>query len=92
MTRAIYSGPPAPFYLSYRWHDSRGKLAVGEGRRSVIHPQLEPGQTGTYSVAIEAPPAAGTFTLSLCLLQEGVRWFDRRGDSIFQQRVEILPS
>jgi GT2 family glycosyltransferase len=88
-TRAIYSGPPAPFYLTYRWHDARGTLVVGDGLRSVIHPVLEPGQTGQYSVAIQAPGTAGTFTLSLCLLQEGVRWFDRKGDSVLKRQVRI---
>jgi glycosyltransferase involved in cell wall biosynthesis len=89
-SRDLYSGPPAPFYISYRWRDEQGGVVVADGRRSLIHPVLVPGEEVEYPVQVEAPDRTGTFTLSLSLLQEGVLWFDRPGDSVLERQVQVL--
>ncbi len=73
---ALRSHPPHPVHLSYRWATSGGAVAVADGRRTLLLPELTPGAQATYEIAVQAPPAPGRFVLRLSLVQENVRWLD----------------
>jgi hypothetical protein len=40
---------------------------------------VPPGKTATLTVAVEAPPAPGSYLLQLDLVEELVVWFEYRG-------------
>jgi hypothetical protein len=64
-------GEPA-VRVSYRWLD-----APGEGIRTALPADLAPGATQVVPVHVLAPPAPGRHRLSLDLVEEHVRWFER---------------
>lgn len=75
---AIYvTAPPNPIHLCYRWYDDTGK-AVGAGTwiHTPLPRALAPGETIGAAARVAAPERAGTYTLALTLLHEGVAWFD----------------
>jgi hypothetical protein len=69
----LASVPPYPVSLSYRWFDEPG--AQSDGPRVPIG-GLQPGDTGTFQLAVRAPESPGTHRLSITLVQELVQWFD----------------
>jgi hypothetical protein len=68
------SAGKAPIRLSYRWFDNQKMLPI-EGERTLLPAPLPPGGSVNLQAKVVAPPAAGHFTLKLCLVQEGVTWF-----------------
>lgn len=73
----LVSAPPHPVHLAYRW---RGDAVTDEGHRTVLPRPLEPGETQSLLLRLGGPPAPGTWTLSVGLVQEGVLWLDDLGD------------
>ncbi|AYN92949.1 MULTISPECIES: sulfotransferase family 2 domain-containing protein [unclassified Pseudomonas] len=72
----VASRPPAPVNLSYHWLDAEGSAVVFDGLRTPLPQPLEPQQTITVPVSVQAPERKGTYTLRITLVQEGVAWFD----------------
>jgi len=71
------SAPPHPIQLCYRWFDSSGlRVGAGEWIHTPLPRALPPGEVIEAAVRIATPPKAGTYTLAVTLLQEGVAWFD----------------
>lgn len=65
--------------LSYHWLQS-GATIVWDGARGPAFPaDVLPGQTVTVQLPVAAPPALGSYTLRLDLVQEGVSWFSGEG-------------
>jgi glycosyltransferase involved in cell wall biosynthesis len=67
---------PHPVHLAYRWLDAGGAVVVADGLRSVLDPQLLPGEERAYRCAVQVPETRGDHVLRVALVQEGVRWFD----------------
>jgi hypothetical protein len=88
----LRSHPPHPMHLSYRWLRLDGAVAVADGKRTILLPELEPGATVTYAVTAQAPAAAGRFVLQVALVQENVRWLDEPTRQESRATVEILPA
>lgn len=73
----ISSRPPHPINLSYHWIDAdSGEIAVFDGDRTSVVPELEAGQSAHKRVAVRAPDGPGKYLLRIALVQEGVAWFD----------------
>ena len=83
------SAGPLPVKLSYRWLDPAGKTLDLASRRTRIEPPVPPGGELAAAIAVEAPPAAGRYTLVLDLVREHVAWFSRRGGEVADAPVEV---
>ncbi len=71
------SAPPNPIEFCYRWFDEHdAPVGAGTWIHTPLPRALPPGESLEAAVRIEAPHAAGTYTLAVTLLQEGVAWFD----------------
>jgi len=71
----LVSAAPNPVHLSYRWARDNVALPI-EGLRSVLPQAVPPFARVACRLALEAPSAAGDYTLVITLVQEQVRWFD----------------
>jgi hypothetical protein len=76
----LASNQPHPVHLAYHWLAEDGAIAVYDGLRSEVIPPLPPGTSRHYFMRVQLPEIAGTYQLQPALVQEGVRWLDRRPD------------
>jgi hypothetical protein len=66
-----------PVNVSYHWISQNGKVAVFDGERTSLAPQiLKAGCSATQKIKVIAPDAPGKYRLIRLLVQEGVSWFD----------------
>jgi hypothetical protein len=80
----LASFPPHPVRFAYLWLDANGAIIGGDQGRSAIAPACGARESRRYAIGVTAPPAPGTYTLRLTVVQELVRWFDTACDSIVQ--------
>ena len=64
-----------PVQLSYHWLDQAGNGVVWDGVRTPLGTDVAPGTMRTVTATIVAPVTAGTYTLALDMVKEGVAWF-----------------
>jgi hypothetical protein len=64
--------------LSYHLYDASGKVLVWDGVRSSLA-GLKRNELRTVAVKVQAPVAAGSYTLRYDIVQEGVTWFSSQG-------------
>ena len=64
-----------PIQLSYHWLDPAGNGVVWDGVRTPLGADFAPGTTRTISATIVAPINAGTYSLALDMVKEGMAWF-----------------
>jgi hypothetical protein len=76
---ALASVPPYPVCLSYRWRAADG--VETDGPRTRLGRVLLRDDAASYTIDLEVPPDAGTYQLTVCLVQEGYVWFDGFGPS-----------
>ena len=50
---------------------------------------LNPGETWSGEVALQAPAAPGRYLLQVDLVREGVAWFSTKGVAMLTQAVRI---
>jgi hypothetical protein len=81
--------PNAPVYLSYHWLDRTGAIVVEDGLRTPLPHAVPPGDTCTMSCRVEMPAKAGSYTLAIDLVDEGVTWFSRAGARVMKVDVEV---
>jgi FkbM family methyltransferase len=73
----LISRPPHPVHICYHWHDeTHTNCVIFDGLRTSLQPVLIANSQREYAVTVESPPIAGRYTLTVTLVQEGVRWFD----------------
>jgi hypothetical protein len=82
------SAGKAPIMLSYRWFDNQKMLPI-EGERTLLPAPLPPGQSVNLQAKVVAAPSAGHFTLKICLVQEGVKWFIDGGAQALELPVNV---
>lgn len=68
-----------PVRLSYHWAGGGEKPIVNGLRTLIDGKKIAAGTEHMQSIRIAAPPAPGTYQLTLTLVQEGVAWFEKRG-------------
>jgi GT2 family glycosyltransferase len=78
--------------LSYHWRDDLGNIVQWEGERTRLPDDLEPQKSANTEMRIFAPFDAGTYTLELTLVQEGVAWFDQKGSAPLRIPMRVEPS
>jgi Glycosyltransferase sugar-binding region containing DXD motif len=65
-----------PIRLSSRWLNADGSVHTAEGPRSPFSRVVNPGERIVTPLHVEAPAAAGDYTLEVDIVHEHVRWFD----------------
>jgi len=68
-----------PIDVAYHIRDASGRVVVWDGARTSLGTDLLPGQSRTLNVAYTAPGVAGSYTLSIDAVREGVAWFSGLG-------------
>jgi len=80
---------PSLVDLSYHWHDAAGNTVVWDGARTSLGADVVPAASATVNVKITAPTTAGTYTLTIDLVREGVGWFGLMGSPAFKAPVAV---
>lgn len=85
-------GSSACISLSYHWRlpNAEQEIAVLDGERSEIHPDLRPGESRRVLCEILAPAEVGPYLLEWDLVEEGVSWFSTQGAVGHLREVDIL--
>lgn len=64
-----------PTNFSYHWVDANGKVVDGDGVRTILPWELNPGDSVALNTEIKTPGQAGSYSLTLTMVQELVAWF-----------------
>jgi hypothetical protein len=62
--------------LSHRWLNADGSVHTAEGPRSPFSRAVNPDERILTPLSVDAPTAAGDYTLEVDVVHENVRWFD----------------
>jgi hypothetical protein len=85
--------PPNNVSVAYHWRYgscSGTSTAVWNGTHTPITQDAATGDSvSALSVAITAPPAAGTYCLQYDLIREGITWFSWQGAAVLQVTVTV---
>lgn len=60
--------------IASEWRNARGELVPSDDIRTWLPHDVGPGQALTAPVRLQPPNVAGSYSLSLKMVQEGVRW------------------
>lgn len=77
--------------LGDRWRDPRSDAVAMDDGRSPLTFAVLPGQTADLELLITAPAQAGTYTLEIDMVQEGVAWFGARGGTPLRVAITVRP-
>ncbi len=75
--------------LSYHWHDAAGATVVWDGVRTLLPGDVAPGASVTVGARVTAPAAAGSYTLTIDLVREGVGWFGLIGSTPYRVAAPV---
>lgn len=75
-----------PYTLAVRWHDAAGTLVELEDCRTPLPIDLPPGRSLTLPVRLRVPDSPGSYTLTLLMVEEDVRWLD---DDLLSVSVQV---
>ena len=75
--------------LSYHWYNDSGKVIQWDGESTSLPHDLRPSDSVTVDMRIFAPFEAGTHTLEITLVHEGIGWFDQNGGGSARSSVEV---
>ena len=78
--------------LGNHWLTTEGRMIIQDDGRTPVMQGLNPGESATIPLWITAPTAAGTYTLELDMVKEGVAWFKQRGSKTCRVTVEVRGS
>ncbi len=78
--------------LSYHWHDEAGNVVQWDGERTDLPHDLGPQSSVSVAMRVYAPFDAGSYTLEITLVHEGIAWFDERGSVGLRVSVQVEPS
>ena len=79
-----------PITLSYHWTDITGNVVVWDGVRTRLAADLAPNSSAAVPATIVAPNAAGSYTLTLDMVREGVAWFGQLGNPIYSVGAPVV--
>jgi hypothetical protein len=76
--RTLFTAPPYPVNIGYSWREHETGTPVGnlDARRMALPEPLEPHGNNRILLPLHSPEAPGTYSLTITLVQEWVRWFD----------------
>ena len=79
-------GAPFPIRLAYHWlHLPSREVAVFDGLRTSLVPELGPRQTRSWEMFVVAPPQPGNYLLQVTLVQENLRWLEELNPHLVQE-------
>lgn len=76
--------------LAYHVADAGARFVVWDGARTEIGRAVGPGESVELKAVARAPETPGTYKLRFDLVQEGVGWYDRRGNVPLDVSVEVV--
>jgi 4-amino-4-deoxy-L-arabinose transferase-like glycosyltransferase len=71
------------------WLDLNGNTVVNDDGRCSIPQDVQPGETISLSLIINAPRQPGEYQLEVDMLQEGASWFGLKGSRTWRGRVKV---
>jgi stage II sporulation protein D len=80
---------PNPVNLSYHLLDGNGNPVIWDGPRIPLGGDIAVGASKQLTVGYTAPSTAGTYTLVVDLVREGVSWFQGLGSQPFRQSFAV---
>lgn len=75
--------------LSYHLFDSAGRTIVWDGLRTALGSDLAPGQSRTLELQFTAPATAGTYSLNVDAVREGLSWLSGYGVPAGSTRLTV---
>ena len=84
----VASGPN-PVDLSYHLLDGNGNAVIWDGPRIPLGGDMAVGASKQFTIGYSAPNTAGTYTLVVDLVREGVAWFQSLGAQPFRQSFSV---
>ncbi len=75
--------------VTYRWLDKDNRVAIPDGIRTSLPHDVNPNEETTLEAKVAAPSQTGDFILELSMVQEGVAWFQERGNETTKIPVKI---
>lgn len=75
--------------LGYRWFDATGNLLPIQDQRTTLPHNVRFGDTLSLYATVTAPSAAGSYTLTLDMVNEGVSWFYEQGSTPLRVHVTV---
>jgi hypothetical protein len=76
-------------HVTYRWLRPDGTTEVGEGGRTILWRDVDAHGAITMPIRVMAPPTAGTRTLRLTVVAEGIRWCDGPGGTLLDLPIQV---
>jgi stage II sporulation protein D len=80
---------PNPINLSYHLLDANGRPLIWDGPRIPLGGDIAVGASKQFTIGYTAPTTAGTYTLVVDLVREGVAWFQTLGAQPFRQSFAV---
>jgi peptidoglycan hydrolase-like amidase len=80
---------PNPVNLSYHLLDGNGNAVLWDGPRIALGGDIAVGASKQVTINYTAPSTAGTFTLVVDLVREGIAWFQGLGSQPFRQSFAV---
>lgn len=75
--------------LAYHVLDNEGNVVVFDGKRTALPGNVMPNQTVLLNAILAAPVKAGKYTFVFDLVQEGVSWFEGKGNAVSTIKVTV---
>src|SRR5438445_774024 len=80
---------PNPVDLSYHLFDANGNPVIWDGPRIPLGGDIAVGASKQFTISYTAPTTAGTYTLVIDLVREGLAWFQTLGSQPFRQSFAV---
>jgi 4-amino-4-deoxy-L-arabinose transferase-like glycosyltransferase len=71
------------------WLDGAGNLVTNDDGRVALTQDLQPGETVTLRLVVNAPARPGDYLLEVDAVQEGVSWFGLKGSKTWRGRIIV---
>ena len=75
--------------IAYHVFTSAGQTVVWDGARTPLGSDLAPGASRTFTVAYTAPTSAGSYTLAIDTVREGVAWLSGLGSPYARTALSV---
>jgi hypothetical protein len=76
--------------LSYHVANADSKFVLWDGPRTELGQAAAPGQSLEVAATVRAPETPGRYKLRFDLVQDGVTWFERRGNLPLDVSIEVV--
>ncbi|MCJ7681194.1 MAG: hypothetical protein MUP70_10750, partial [Candidatus Aminicenantes bacterium] len=78
-----------PFALSYHLLDQQGEMLRFENRRYPLPERVEPGETVSLDIFLQAPLDHGRYRIEFDVVEEGIAWFRDLGSASLKIGLDV---